>query len=244
MAKEYNEFHDGKIYKITSPDTDLIYIGSTTQTLKKRLKGHKDNYNSYLKQKHSYTTAFELIKLPTYTISLIELAPVETRKELYRIEGIHVKNTANAINDVVPGRTKKEYCEDNKEHISEQKKEYREKNIDKLTEYAAKYRVENSDSIKKYSETHKEEKSEYNKKYREDNNETILAYEKQYRTEHAEERNAAHKKYYEENKAKIALQRSQKIDCPCGDTYTPGHKTSHERTAKHKNKLLTIAVQV
>jgi len=40
----------GRIYKLTSPNTDMIYIGSTTQKLADRLNGHKsDSQNPNVK---------------------------------------------------------------------------------------------------------------------------------------------------------------------------------------------------
>ena len=233
-----NIYNNGKIYKLTSPYTDQIYIGSTTKELSERLKGHKDNYSSYLKQKHSYTTAFELIKLNNYTITLIELWNVETLQELRNREGYHVRKTPNCINDVIPGRTKKEYRAENKEHISKQKKEYREQNLEKRLEYEKKYREEHIEQDRNYRKEHTEEKSIYNKKYREDNKEKILEYEKEYRETHVEEKKEFHKKYYQDNKEKIALQRKQQILCDCGGSYTPQHKTSHLQTTKHKKNLL------
>ena len=80
-------------------------------------------------------------------------------------------------------------------------------------------------------------KAEYQKKYRVENIDTLLEYEKDYRTEHKEERNEKHKQYYKDNKNKIAVQRSQKIICTCGGSYTPDHKTRHEQSAKHKKSL-------
>ncbi len=244
MAEEPNKYHEGKIYTITSPNTTVVYIGSTTKKLEERLKKHISNYKSFLNGKFHYLTSFELIKQNTFTITLIELYNTETKKELERREGIIMKNIPNSINKVIPGRMPREYYLENIEHITERSKQYHIDNKEHRNEQSKQYRLDNPERVatnnKKYREEHEEELAEYNKKYREDNNEKMLAYEKKYRTEHAEEKKVFHKKYYEENKAKIALQRSHKIDCPCGDTYSPQHKSRHEGTLKHKKKLLTI----
>jgi len=81
-----NEYNNGKIYKITSPDMDQIYIGSTTLELSERLRRHESDYNRYLNGKRNNITAFELIKQNSYSITLIENVNVENRKELERIE--------------------------------------------------------------------------------------------------------------------------------------------------------------
>ena len=44
MAAAVNKYAQGKIYAIRSPSTDKIYIGSTCDTLAKRLYGHRVHY--------------------------------------------------------------------------------------------------------------------------------------------------------------------------------------------------------
>ena len=46
MPVDYNQ---GKIYTIRSHDSDLIYVGSTTQSLARRLAKHKGSYKHYKK---------------------------------------------------------------------------------------------------------------------------------------------------------------------------------------------------
>ena len=41
---ETNKYQNGKIYTIRHPETDKFYIGSSTQSLSKRLAKHKGNY--------------------------------------------------------------------------------------------------------------------------------------------------------------------------------------------------------
>ena len=41
-----NKYQNGKIYKITSKQTDDVYIGSTIQELNKRLIHHKAKYKT------------------------------------------------------------------------------------------------------------------------------------------------------------------------------------------------------
>ena len=42
------EYSNSKIYKITSPSTEKIYIGSTTQSLSYRLQNHIKIYKLYI----------------------------------------------------------------------------------------------------------------------------------------------------------------------------------------------------
>jgi len=84
------DYKNGKIYKITSPHTDKIYIGSTKQPLNVRLTKHRHDYKRYCEGKYNYVTSFELIDLGDYQIDLIKNFPCETKKELeqeeYRIQ--------------------------------------------------------------------------------------------------------------------------------------------------------------
>jgi predicted GIY-YIG superfamily endonuclease len=40
------DYSNGKIYKLVSDKTAMIYIGSTTQDLNERLSGHKNEFKN------------------------------------------------------------------------------------------------------------------------------------------------------------------------------------------------------
>ena len=64
MVKE-RDYSNGKIYKITSFQTDDIYIGSTCNPyLSTRFSKHKNNYKSYLNGDFNYISSFEIMKYP------------------------------------------------------------------------------------------------------------------------------------------------------------------------------------
>ena len=77
-----NRYSRGLIYKIVSPHTEKIYIGSTTVTRVQRLRTHKQNYKQYLKGKYSYNTSYEIIKLEDVDIIEIERCSCKSRAEL------------------------------------------------------------------------------------------------------------------------------------------------------------------
>lgn len=61
---ETNRYNNGKIYKLISPHTDKIYVGSTCkERLCQRLASHRMNYKNWLKGEYSYTTSFKLFDL-------------------------------------------------------------------------------------------------------------------------------------------------------------------------------------
>jgi hypothetical protein len=91
----------GLIYKIVSDSTDKVYIGSTTQALQKRLKGHKNNHKKYLNGKYSYVSSFEVIKYGNYRIELIKEIEFIDKKNLLILEGYYITNTKNAVNKMI-----------------------------------------------------------------------------------------------------------------------------------------------
>eukprot|EP01127_Copromyxa_protea_P012167 TRINITY_DN3138_c0_g1_i1.p1 TRINITY_DN3138_c0_g1~~TRINITY_DN3138_c0_g1_i1.p1 ORF type:complete len:115 (-),score=0.06 TRINITY_DN3138_c0_g1_i1:412-756(-) len=88
---ENNKYSRGKIYKITSPQTDMIYIGSTTEpTLARRMAGHRANYAQWREGKRGFVTSFQLLEYNDCSICLVELFPCHTKDELAAREQFHL----------------------------------------------------------------------------------------------------------------------------------------------------------
>ena len=131
---------NGKIYKITDNTNDNIYIGSTCKTLEERLSRHKYDYKSFLKGLYNNTRSFDIIKNNDYKIDLLENCQIKTKQELLARERYYIENN-NCLNQVIPGRSKKEiidyqkdYYNENKEKLKASSKNNREANKDKLNE--------------------------------------------------------------------------------------------------------------
>ena len=107
----------GRIYVIKSPQTDYVYIGSTTKTLNDRLCSHKSGYKAYLNEKGHYITSFELVKFEDCFIELLEEVSCKNEKELHKIEGQYIKDNMNCVNRRIEGRTRKEYHVDNQKKL-------------------------------------------------------------------------------------------------------------------------------
>ena len=154
----------GRIYKITSNETDYIYIGSTTQQLNVRFVGHKTKYKTYTKNNHEYITSFELCKYVDAKIELIHEGLFSDRKDMEKYEGDTIRTTPNAINKIVPGTTKQEsakkYYEQNKEAISERRKQYYEKNKEQSKQYTNQYIEQHREKINEQKrQNYKQKKS-------------------------------------------------------------------------------------
>ena len=104
-----------KIYKIIDNTNGNVYIGQTTQTLKRRLAIHKCSTSCSSRQ---------IIDNGDYRMELIEETDDESRERYW------ILNT-ECINTMIPGRTIKEWYVDNENYD----KKYREKNIDKIKKY-------------------------------------------------------------------------------------------------------------
>jgi hypothetical protein len=140
------DYSKGKVYTLRSYQTDEIYIGSSINTLPKRLGEHKKKYNMWNNGTYPYVTSFEILKYDDYYIELLEDYPCNSKAELEKREGELIRSM-NCVNKLIIGRTQKEYREDNKDIIREQRKEYRENNKEKLKEVDKQKYIKNKEKI-------------------------------------------------------------------------------------------------
>ena len=117
-----SKYIQGKIYKLTSSQTDKVYIGSTIKSLNDRFSNHKYNYKRWLKSQMDKITSYDLLQYEDVKIELIKEFPCDTKKELEKEEGKLILEN-NCVNKHVAGRTKKEsnkiYRHKNKEYYKE-----------------------------------------------------------------------------------------------------------------------------
>jgi len=166
-----SKYIQGKIYKLTSSQTDKVYIGSTIKPLNNRFSKHKCDYKRWLKSQMVKITSYDLLQYDDVKIELIKEFPCETKKELEKEEGKLILEN-NSVNKCVVGRTQKEsvriYRHKNKEKLKETNKIYRHKNKETLNERRKEYVEANKEKIKermnekfkcecggKYTYTHK-----------------------------------------------------------------------------------------
>ena len=204
-------YNKGKIYKVLNILDNEVYVGSTTQTLSKRLSEHKIRTNDTTRH-HKLNEHMRSLGIDNFYIELIENYPCNTKEELCAKEGEWIRSIGT-INKIIHGRTIKEWRHDNKDKIQEYR--LQRKDIEKQ------YRKDNKDKIKAYRDTykanHKDAMEAYHKQYREDNKDNKQKYDKQYKE--------ANGQYLKE-----------KIICDnCGCTISRNGMTSHKKTQKCMN---------
>jgi len=94
------DYTKSKIYKITSPNCDKVYIGSTTKTLQQRFMSHR--YNSS-RTGINYNVSSRIV-INSGEATIIEDFPCQSLRELHKREGEIMRNTLNRVNVVIPGR--------------------------------------------------------------------------------------------------------------------------------------------
>jgi len=201
MATE-SKYQNGKIYKIITENSNDVYIGSTTQSLKERLRKHEVENRSIKK----YCSSSVILNQGGYTIKLIKNYPCDTKKELELEEGKYQREI-DCVNEVICGRTTKEYYIDKKGVINENCKTYYKKKREEIRKRHEKYNKDNKEEIRK------QRKMKYEK-----NKEEIIK---------------QRKIYIEKNKEKL----EKRFDCPCGGKYQFKSKATHFKSKKHKKYL-------
>ncbi len=182
MPKKPIDYANSSIYKLCCRDTDITdcYVGSTTN-FRTRKSQHKSSCNKENNSRIYNLKVYQFIRehggWDNFDMVLVEKVNVNDGNELKKEERKWIEQLNSTLNCQLPTRTRKEWCEDNKDKITERKKIYHEKNKDKIKEKHKQYYKDNKESIK-----------EYHKDWYENNKESIKKY---------------HMDWYENNKEKI-----------------------------------------
>ena len=160
------------IYKLVHKD-DLddvnIYVGHTTDFTKRKNR-HKDSCNLPSDKEYN-SKKYQFIRENggwcEWVMLKIEDYPCKDVYEATNRERYWFKELKSKLNTNEPGRTIKQYQQDNKEKIAERKKEYYENNKEKTIEKAKEYHQNNKEKIleqkKEYHQKNKEKIAEYQK---------------------------------------------------------------------------------
>lgn len=222
-------YKDAKIYIIWTAD-NYYYVGSTIETLNRRLSRHKQDSKKYIDRKvynHINEIGWENVE-----IKLLEEYPCSSLSELHEKENEYITCSLldmKCLNENAAHLTDEEllakqatYRKEHRDKIIEYKQQYRKENADKIAEYNKKYVEQNKETVaqrkrayneankerlreyfKQYSETHKEQRAEYVKEYRATNAERLKKESKEKRQQNKEAIADRGRKYYEKNKEVI-----------------------------------------
>jgi hypothetical protein len=195
------ELLTGRIYIIQSPNTEMVYIGSTTLSLKARFSLHVSKFKNITKS--GSTSKFILEKGEAY-IELIEEVEVESKRELKILEQKWIYQTPNTVNMNRAYVTDEERAQDHRDCDSKYRKEHQEKIAEKQKKYYEANREKILEIRKEWYQKNADELKEKEKKYREKNadkiNEIIICtcgsrYTRHHKARHL--RTQKHQKYLE-----------------------------------------------
>jgi len=125
----------GSIYKIEG-ECGLVYYGSTTWALEKRMWKHEYDFKCFFDGKRGYTTSFEVISRGNYNIYLVEGDIPES--QFVTRESHYIRNY-DCVNIIIPDRTDKEYERDNFTKRQKQKKKYQEVHSEHIAKWMKMY---------------------------------------------------------------------------------------------------------
>ncbi len=224
-----NKYNNGKIYTIRcETDNNLIYVGSTVQPLYKRWNAHKSiMYNENNKNYNLlFYTKVREIGLQHFYIELYEDYNCQNKEQLNKREGEIIRQIGT-LNQLIAGRTQKEYYQDNKEKFQMYDKEYYKENKDKINETKKIYREKNQEKLKLYKKKYDEENKDKQKDYYELNKEIIIQKVKE---------------NYDKNKEKYISRKKEKVICDCGCEIGRGNLNEHKKSKKHNDLMNNINI--
>ncbi len=99
----------GRIYRISAPGVDQVYVGSTRQTLSTRMTQHHYNIRKWRRGVSHYVTSFALVGLPGASIDLIEEDEYQDMQHMRDREAYWIARLPT-VNKCTPGRSQAESC--------------------------------------------------------------------------------------------------------------------------------------
>jgi hypothetical protein len=157
-----NKYQRGKIYKIWSPNTERIYIGSTTEsTLAKRMAKHRADYQRWKEGHRQFITSFVLLNQPECQIQLLEVYPCNSKDELRAQEQFHIDaNAAACVNkykafyDGTTQNYNKEYYLQNQNKIKQKSAEWYSAHKPEAKQQSLRWKEANKEKVRQYKIDH------------------------------------------------------------------------------------------
>ena len=138
----------GYIYSIRSHlRPDIVYYGSTKETLSRRLAQHVSDYKQYLNGKKHFISSFMLIELGDSYIELVEIVEYTDKAQLRAVEGRLIRENV-CVNKKQEGRSPAQDRLDNVEAIKAYETQYRKENAETMKARDALFYKANATAIK------------------------------------------------------------------------------------------------
>ena len=162
------DYKNGKIYVIRNSNDDDIYVGSSCQSLSKRMAWHRDARKKDKKKHFKLYKKMNDIGVANFYIELLENYPCNSKEELLKREGEKIRELKPILNSKIQGRTLEEWLKDNEDYLREDRKNRYEKNKEKILENKKDYYIKRKDVIKeKRKEWWENNKDKYSEKRKE-----------------------------------------------------------------------------
>ncbi len=120
----------GIIYELICLITNKKYIGSSILSKEERLSYHERHYKSYLKNKHNYISAWDILEGGSYIINVLENVEDNT---MLRVREQYYYENNDCVNRNNPKKTLEVLRQSQKKHNAL----YRERNPEKYREHSA-----------------------------------------------------------------------------------------------------------
>ena len=160
------DYSKGKIYCIRNTVDEQIYIGSTCQSLSKRMAYHRGDAKKQNRQNTLIYPVMLNYGIEHFYIELIEEYPCDNSNQLERREGELIRELKASLNMKVSGRTMEEYKVEEADKIKKSKairdKQYAERNKEKRREYRKNYYWKNPEKFKADARNYREEQKKQN----------------------------------------------------------------------------------
>ena len=154
-------YQNTKIYIIRSRNTNKVYVGATASTLVKRFSQH----NSEFAKGKNKTRARQVLEHGDCYIELLEKYPCLDKDESNAREKYWMRQfDEQRVNCQLPGRTKAEWYQDNREVELEKNKRYRQNNKQKCNEQSRQWYENNKQKCNEQSrQWYENNKQRFNK---------------------------------------------------------------------------------
>jgi len=165
------ELLTGRIYIIRSPNTEMVYVGGTIQSLKRRFNRHCYDLENPNERR---TSSHLILEKGEAYIELLQEVLVETKRDLEKFEQEWIDKTPNTVN------MKRAYMTE---------EEAKRIHVERNTRYAQEHKEQVAEFHRKYYQANKEKMAETTRKYREEHKEKVIEQMKIWRERHREKQN-------------------------------------------------------